>query len=128
MSFAKPWSRVSVAFDSSRNVGKMLNVSASASSREAVASKTLFELTIRSWSPFVRSFSASKVTPVFLISWRRPFSCSSSTSRMSAPSTAKPSRFPIASFRCWPVPPLIAPAEFLIHARNASRVGLSNAW
>ena len=66
----KSCSRAIVAFDSSRNVGKMWKTSASASSREAVASKVWFEVSIRLRSVPWRSEIALKTTPVFLIRWR----------------------------------------------------------
>ena len=65
--------RASVAFDSSRNVGKMRIDSASASLRDAVASNTRLDdvISVRSCCSF--SVSAANVTPVFLTSrWSAP--------------------------------------------------------
>ena len=59
----KPSRRASVAFDSSRKVGKMENVSASASSRSCVAWKVLSALTISSRKAPSRSLIAPNTTP-----------------------------------------------------------------
>ncbi len=116
-----------MAFDSSRKVGNTRNVSASATSREAVASNVLFAFTISSPSAPWRSLIAPNTTPVFFTRRRTAISCWSSSFSSVAPSTAKPSKFPNASLRSWPRPPLIDAVSSFTHSWNASRVGLSNA-
>ena len=102
-------------------------VSASAWSREAVASNVLLELTTSWRSAPWRSLTAPNTTPVFLIRRRTAMSCSFSVFSSVEPSTAKPSRLPNASLRSWPRPPLAALDSSATHSWNASRVGLSKA-
>ncbi len=124
----KSSSRAIVALLSSRKVGKIEKVSASASSRDAVASKVCFEFTISSWSAPWRSLIAPNTRPVFLIRWWTAWSCSSSTCINFAPSTAKPSKLPNASLRSslrWPF--VMAPSSSLTQSLKAWRVSGSKA-
>ena len=103
--------------------GRSRTSRASASSREAVASNTRFEFTISSRSAPRRSLIAPNTRPVFLTRSCTATFCSSSTCISFAPSTAKPSKLPNASFRSslrWPF--VIAPSSSLTQSLNAWRV------
>ena len=104
VSTANSRSRFSVTRDSSRKVGRIRTVSASASLREASAPMKLFAFTISSRSWPRRSFTAASERPLLRISARRAGSSSSSTRSTSSPLATNPGRLPSASFRSSPRP------------------------
>jgi hypothetical protein len=127
VSFAKTRSRLRVRRDSSRKVGKIEIVSASASSREATASKNWFAFPIRSRRLPRRSVSAFSVMPVFFTSRLRAGSWSSRILRTFEPAAAKSSRLPIALLRSSPRPSRIAIAISRIQPWKFLRVSSSNS-
>ena len=127
MSFENVFSRASVAFDSSRKVGKMNIASASDSLRDASAPKKSLALTISSRSWPRRSFTAFSARPELRTRRRSEGSWESSISSTSSPVATNRGRLPIASLRSSPRPLSIAVASSRIQPWKFLRVSLSKS-
>ena len=90
-----------MSFDSSRNVGKIWNVSASACWRRDVASNVCPAVTMRSWSLRSSWVSAPNTTPVLRMSACVCCFWPSRTRSRSVPSSANAGSVPRASLRSW---------------------------
>jgi hypothetical protein len=108
-------------------VGRIRTVSASATSREAVAWSASLELLTRPRSAPSRSSIASSTVPPSATSRLSAPRRSSSTLNSRSPSTVKPATFPSESFRSRPRRPATARSTSRTQRPKNSRVGLSKA-
>ena len=125
MVFEKRWSRVSVARDSRRKVGRIRKVLARSALRRAVVWNTVFEAWISERSCPRRSERARKVSPPLRTSWRtaRRWVSRMRSTRLADCSNGGSS--PIAAERSAPRPRK-ASACCCIQTWNAWRVGWLN--
>ena len=126
VSSAKVRSRASVALDSSRKVGKIANVWASAAFWDAVAENVAAEPVTRLCSWDWLRVSAANTVPVLLSNWRRAPLRSSRTVNRSLPDWTNPGRLPSASLRSGPRP-WIDGCSDCCQVRKAWRVAGSSA-